>query len=61
MRSDEVARQMRRVRETYGPAAILDASRSGNTSLLHNRVVLQRLLYLSGGCTELWSNLSAEA
>ena len=58
---DEVARQMRRVRETYGPAAILDASRSGNTSLLHNRVVLQRLLYLSGGCTELWSNLSAEA
>ena len=58
---DEVARQMRRVRETYGPAAILDASRSGNTSLLHSRVTLQRLLHLFGGCTELWSNLSAEA
>jgi len=58
---DEVARQMRRVRDTYGTAAILDASRSGNTSLLHNRVALQRLLHLFGGCTELWSNLSAEA
>ena len=58
---DEIARQMRRVRDTYGPAAILDASRSGNTSLLHNRVNIQRLLYLFGGCTELWSNLSAEA
>jgi anaerobic dimethyl sulfoxide reductase subunit A len=58
---DEVARQMRRVRETYGPAAILDASRSGNTAMLHNRASLQRLLYMFGGCTELWSNISAEA
>src|SRR5215813_458319 len=58
---DDVAAQLRRVRDTYGPAAILDCSRSGNTSLLHNRVALQRLLYLFGGCTELWSNLSAEA
>jgi anaerobic dimethyl sulfoxide reductase subunit A len=46
---DEVAGQIRRVRETYGPAAILDAPRSGYTSLLHNRLVLQRFLYLSGG------------
>jgi anaerobic dimethyl sulfoxide reductase subunit A len=58
---DEVARQMRRVRDTYGPAAILDASRSGNTAMLHNRAALQRLLYMFGGCTELWSNISAEA
>jgi anaerobic dimethyl sulfoxide reductase subunit A len=58
---DEIAAELRRVRDAYGPAAILDASRSGNTSLLHNRAVLQRLLYLFGGCTELWSNLSAEA
>ncbi len=58
---DEVARQMRRVRDTYGPAAILDLSRSGNTSMLHNRASLQRLLYMFGGCTELWSNISAEA
>ena len=58
---DEVARQMRRIRDTYGPAAILDCSRSGNTSMLHNRAVVQRLLYMFGGCTDLWSNISAEA
>ena len=53
--------QMRRVRDTYGAAAILDCSRSGSTALLHNRAIVQRLLHLFGGCTELWSNLSAEA
>src|SRR2546423_8714253 len=58
---DEVARQLRRVRDTYGPAAILDCSRSGNTAMLHNRAVVQRLLYKFGGCTDLWSNISAEA
>src|SRR5437667_1301156 len=58
---DEVARQLRRVRDTYGPAAILDCSRSGNTAMLHNRAIVQRLLYKLGGCTDLWSNLSAEA
>jgi anaerobic dimethyl sulfoxide reductase subunit A len=58
---DEVASQLRRVRDTHGPAAILDCSRSGSTSLLHSRAVVQRLLHMFGGCTELWSNLSAEA
>ncbi|MBM3219665.1 MAG: dimethyl sulfoxide reductase subunit A [Candidatus Rokubacteria bacterium] len=58
---DEVARQLRRVRDAYGPAAILDCSRSGNTAMLHNRAIVQRLLYKFGGCTDLWSNLSAEA
>jgi len=59
---DEVARQMRRVRDTYGPAAILDCSRTGSLSMLHNaRASAQRLLHLFGGCTELWSNISAEA
>src|SRR5262245_64410521 len=59
---DEVARQMRRVRDTYGPAAILDCSRTGSLSMLHNgRAVVQRLLHKFGGCTELWSNVSAEA
>jgi anaerobic dimethyl sulfoxide reductase subunit A len=58
---DEVARQMRRIRDAYGPASILDCSRSGNTSMLHNRAVVQRLLYKFGGCTDLWSNISAEA
>ncbi len=58
---DEVAGQLRRVRDAHGAPAILDASRSGNTALLHGRVAVQRLLHLFGGCTELWSNLSAEA
>src|SRR5437763_1957494 len=59
---DEVARQMLRVRDTYGPAAILDCSRTGSLSMMHNvRATAQRLLHLFGGCTELWSNISAEA
>jgi anaerobic dimethyl sulfoxide reductase subunit A len=58
---DTVAGQLRRVRDTYGPAAILDASRSGSTAMLHSRATVGRLLHLLGGCTELWSNLSAEA
>src|SRR5881628_930016 len=36
---DEVARQMLRVRDTYGPAAILDCSRTGSLSMLHGRGV----------------------
>ncbi|HVQ76269.1 MAG TPA: molybdopterin-dependent oxidoreductase [Candidatus Binatia bacterium] len=58
---DEVAGHMRRIRDAHGPAAILDASRSGSTALLHGRVSVQRMLHMFGGCTELWSNLSAEA
>ena len=29
--------------------------------MLHSRAAVQRLLYMFGGCTELWSNISAEA
>ena len=58
---DEVAAQMQRIRGTYGSAAILDASRTGSLSALHGRGVAQRFLYMAGGCTELWSNMSAEA
>ncbi|WP_428486818.1 molybdopterin-containing oxidoreductase family protein [Rhodopila sp.] len=58
---DIVAREMLRVRETYGNAAILDASRTGSQSMLHGRVAAQRFLYMFGGCTDLWSNMSAEA
>ena len=58
---DEVAREMLRVRAQYGNAAILDASRSGSLSALHGRTAAQRFLFMFGGCTELWSNMSAEA
>ena len=52
---------MLRVRDAYGPAAILDCSRTGSLSMLHSRSTVKRLLYMFGGCTELWSNVSAEA
>ncbi len=58
---DTVAREMLRIRGTYGNAAILDASRTGSQSMLHGRVAAQRFLYMFGGCTDLWSNMSAEA
>jgi anaerobic dimethyl sulfoxide reductase subunit A len=58
---DAVAREMLRIRDTYGNAAILDASRSGSLSMLHGRAAAQRFLYMFGGCTDLWSNMSAEA
>jgi anaerobic dimethyl sulfoxide reductase subunit A len=58
---DEVASQMQRIRDRYGPAAILDCSRTGSLSMLHSRATVQRLLHMFGGCTELWSNISAEA
>jgi anaerobic dimethyl sulfoxide reductase subunit A len=58
---DTVAREMLRIRTTYGNSAILDASRTGSQSMLHGRVAAQRFLYMFGGCTELWSNMSAEA
>lgn len=58
---DEVARQMLRIREQHGAAAILDCSRTGSLSMLHNRAAVQRLLHMFGGCTELWTNISAEA
>jgi anaerobic dimethyl sulfoxide reductase subunit A len=58
---DTVARELLRVRETYGNAAILDASRTGSTAILHSRATAQRFLNMFGGCTDLWSNMSAEA
>lgn len=58
---DTVAREMLRVRERYGNAAILDASRSGSLSMLHGRSAAKRFLHMFGGCTDLWSNMSAEA
>jgi anaerobic dimethyl sulfoxide reductase subunit A len=58
---DEIAREMCRIRDAHGPAAILDCSRTGSTASLHNRSAVARLLHRFGGCTELWSNISNEA
>ena len=58
---DKVASQMLRIRDTYGPEAILDCSGTGSTTLLHNRTVVRRLLNKFGGCTELAGSMSNEA
>jgi anaerobic dimethyl sulfoxide reductase subunit A len=58
---DTVARELLRVRAQYGNAAILDGSRSGSLSMLHGRGAAKRFLHMFGGCTDLWSNMSAEA
>jgi anaerobic dimethyl sulfoxide reductase subunit A len=58
---DEVTRQLLRVRAEHGNAAILDASRSGNTAVLHSGSTATRFYNMFGGCTELWSNMSCEA
>jgi anaerobic dimethyl sulfoxide reductase subunit A len=58
---DEVAGQMLRIRDTYGPASILDCSLGGGAGLLHSANSLRRLLNMFGGSTELWGNLSREA
>jgi anaerobic dimethyl sulfoxide reductase subunit A len=56
-----VAGEMQRIRSRYGNAAFLDASRSGNTSMLSGFGMSKRFFNKFGGCTELWSNMSAEA
>ncbi len=58
---EQVARELLRVRAQYGNAAILDCGRSGSLSMLHGWGAAKRFLYMFGGCTDLWSNLSAEA
>src|SRR5690242_12614947 len=57
-----IAREMRRIRDQYGNAAFVDLSRTGSTSMLHGTAALaKRFFYKFGGCTELWSNMSAES
>jgi len=58
---DSVARELLRVRASFGNAAILDASRSGSLSMLHGRSAASRFFNMFGGTTDLWSNMSAEA
>jgi anaerobic dimethyl sulfoxide reductase subunit A len=58
---DHVAAGMLRIREEHGNAAILDCSRSGSLSMLHGGGVTKRFMHKFGGCTTLWSNMSAEA
>lgn len=57
---DTVATQLKRVRDTYGPLAILFKGGGGDLSSLNSSLIMERLLNLSGGCTNVWSYPSFE-
>jgi anaerobic dimethyl sulfoxide reductase subunit A len=55
---DEVAKQLIRIRDTYGPAAILNLSWSGSTGRLHYASLSKRFLNMVGGQTNFWGGAS---
>ena len=57
---DTVAGELRRVRETYGPAARLYVSGGGDLSMFHNWKTVHRLLCMDGGCSMMWGYASNE-
>ncbi|MFC2066616.1 molybdopterin-dependent oxidoreductase [Chloroflexota bacterium] len=57
---DTVAGELKRVKETYGPAAILLKWASGDQAQLHYGYTHQRLLFMAGGCSEVWGSHSYE-
>ena len=59
---DTVASQLKRVKDTYGPSAILFGYGGGNVSLLHGMGrIIGRLLAMFSGYTGTWSAPSWEA
>ena len=56
-----IARELQRVKESYGPASILYIGFSGNhTCILHTPAVVTRLLNMFGGFTRAWGGASCE-
>ena len=55
---DEVKNQIIRVRDTYGPASILNLSHSGSTGRLHHQTLSRRFLNLTGGHINRWGGAS---
>jgi len=59
---DLVAREMKRVKETYGPSAILLKPGGGDLTFVHGMgTIMERLLGLFGGYTGTWGSNSWEA
>jgi len=58
---DTVARELVRIKETYGPKAILVHTYSGHAGLFHASLSLRSLLAKLGECTSGWGGASAEA
>ncbi|MFC2003162.1 molybdopterin-dependent oxidoreductase [Chloroflexota bacterium] len=57
---DTIASELKRVKETYGPAARMLLSSGGDVPLLNLGGLVQRLLNLDGGCTTQWGFHSFE-
>lgn len=57
---DTVASELRRIKETYGPSAILLLMGGGDLVQLHCGKPMRRLLSLAGGYSATWGNPSVE-
>ncbi|MFC2000874.1 molybdopterin-dependent oxidoreductase, partial [Chloroflexota bacterium] len=57
---DTVAMELKRIKATYGSAAILYIGNSGSWGLLHGHTLAERLLNMFGGCTGQWGVISCE-
>jgi len=55
-----VAGELIRVRDTYGPGAIILRGGGGDLGMLHRRTVMDRLLGLAGGYSQTWGYISFE-
>ncbi|MFC2022036.1 molybdopterin-dependent oxidoreductase [Chloroflexota bacterium] len=58
---DTVAREIIRVRDTYGAASILYLQLGGDIHNLNNAHQMRRVLSLAGGCTTRWGSPSFQA
>ena len=57
---DTIANELKRVKDTYGPEAIIFASSGGDTGVFHRGSLMNRLLGLFGGYTTYWGFHSYE-
>jgi len=57
---ETVARELIRVRDTYGPAAIVLKSSAGDSTFLHGSLPFQKVLSLIGGFSTKWGGNSFE-
>jgi anaerobic dimethyl sulfoxide reductase subunit A len=55
---ETLAKELLRVRDKYGPAAILFKWSGGDTSVFHNAMCHYRVLNFIGGCSDVWGTFS---
>ncbi len=57
---DTVSRELMRIKDAYGPAAILLVGSGGDCASLHGYGLIDRLVCMMGGCTKKWGSHSHE-